>query len=331
MESWLKADKHILTFSEPIWKVGVPRLRQFSPAAKRALQTAYLPDFLLFSFILPLRFHAWPLPSVPIFPLPAPRGAGEPFTMDMLGCMSTIWPSFCFFSTSSNSSCLLPSQPTSFFGVQTSLSFLQVQIWDPAVPLLKDSSCELLSGPVLPLLPVSPWATFSSPSPGAISSKKNFPLLTAGRTRFSVSYLPSPFLIPSGPFPTLLLECICIAVQQLHCVLSLCHMPVAEPGLLLHVLPHSWGLSWQLSKEAGSAAGCWLAAPNSSNTADSSPARDQSRSATTKRGDLETEASVSPPAHGMGLKCGHQYKCPGCTVASFGEIVSKRRERESFG
>lgn len=220
----------------------------------------------------------------------------------------------------------LPSPATSFFRVQTSLSFLQVQIWKPAVPLLKHSSCELLSD--LPYT-ASSASLFLSRLLQPLSrgdEQQNPLLLTAGRTRSSVFYLPSPFLIPSGPFPTLLLERVCVAVQQLHCILSLCHMPVAEPGLLLHVLPHGQGLSWQLSKEAGSAAGCWLGAPDSSNAAASSPARDRSRSATTKWGDLETEASVSPPEHGVGLKCG-----PGCTVASSGKTVSKWRERESFG
>jgi len=65
-------------------------------------------------------------------------------------------------------------------------------------------------------------------------------------------------------------------------VLSLHHAPVAEPALLLHILPRGWGLCWQLSKEAGSAAGCWLGAPDSSNAVDSPTARNRSRSATTK-------------------------------------------------
>lgn len=78
-------------------------------------------------------------------------------------------------------------------------------------------------------------------------------------------------------------------VQQPATVFSLCHAPVAEPALLLHVLPRGWRLSWQLSKEAGSAAGCWLEAPDNSNAADSPMARNRSGSATTRQGDLQPE------------------------------------------
>lgn len=88
-------------------------------------------------------------------------------------------------------------------------------------------------------------------------------------------------------------------------VLSLCHTPVAEPTLLLHVLPRGRGLCWQLSEEVGSAAGCWLGAPNSSNTGDSPTARNRSRSATTKWGDGETEGLCQPSGAwpGLGTAC----------------------------
>jgi len=71
---------------------------------------------------------------------------------------------------------------------------------------------------------------------------------------------------------------------------SPCHTPVTEPALLLHVLPRGWRLYWQLSKEAGSAAGCWLEAPDSSNVVDSPMAKNWSRSAATRWGDLQPES-----------------------------------------
>lgn len=112
-------------------------------------------------------------------------------------------------------------------------------------------------------------------------------------------------------------------------VVSPCHTPVTEPALLLHVLPRGWRLYWQLSKEAGSATGCWLEAPDSSNAVDSPMAKNQSRSAATRWGDLQPESQNWGIEDGLWLKCGQQWKCSGCTAASSSGIISK--SWESFG
>lgn len=109
-----------------------------------------------------------------------------------------MWPSIPSFPLLSTDSALFfycfPSQVTSLFGVQISVIFLQVQIswlhtpfaqgqplWVPAMSSLRCLLC-----------PVSPWVSFSRPSPRAISSKILFPPLFLIPNRDAGCWLGAP-------------------------------------------------------------------------------------------------------------------------------------------
>lgn len=108
---------------------------------------------------------------------------------------------------------------------------------------------------------------------------------------------------------------------------SPCHTPVTEPALLLHVLPRGWRLYWQLSKEAGSATGCWLEVPDSSNAVDSPMAKNWSRSAATRRGDLQPKSQDWGWLVTEVWSAIEVFKLYSC----FFKWNSKSWERESFG
>lgn len=209
-----------------------------------------------------------------------------------------MWPSLGIFSASSDWLRLIFSLLASVFPSNISLWGANLSHFSPSTDLKSPRSlCSrtiLVHGQVCPV--GSPLPSLSPRRLLQPLSKQNPLLLTAHRTRSSAFYLPTPFLIPNGPFSTLtarVCKCGRSAAPLLFSSVPLARSRASSSA----ARPPSW-----LGKLA---AGCWLGAPNSSNAIDSPTARNPSRSATTRWGDLETEGLCQPSQAwpGLGTAC----------------------------
>lgn len=179
MEGGLKAERWTcFNFPGTHWKVGISRLIQFYPAAAELSQLpVYLFNPVLIHPFTHLHFCSPASPLSVFFSL-LWDGEAEQFLRVLLQCRSRMGPFLISFPLLPSDSALffycLPSQITSLFGVQISLTFLQVQLswvhpplaqgqslWVPAIPSLR---CLLLSLPELcsPAPLQGQWAMKSS-------------------------------------------------------------------------------------------------------------------------------------------------------------------------